>query len=213
MTTYTTLSTDANYRLKGVPQPVMTDVVRRATIEFCRETLAYRFELSPFAMTSGQSSYTLTLPTDTEMGQVIFLSCDGGEMHPVTNEQLYALDSKYPTITGSRARYYTTIASRNTVRVQPVPSETLASAFRGVVAVIPTLTSTDIPDWLANEWKDAIGYGTIARLTGIAGQEWSDGKVHNEYMGKFWGEIRKARASANTGGVRQSISVQLRQWV
>lgn len=210
---YSTFVKDVAPYVTNCPTPVITNALQHAGNEFFRRSLAYRVWLDAFDMTASQHEYVLTgFPTGTQLSHTLYVSCDGTALDAVTHEELNAYDSQYPTTTSTRPAYYAFIKEPRLL-VSPVPTETVASAFRVFVAVEPTLDATGVEAAFMDEYKDYLIGGALARILMIPDRHWTDPSAASVYRGKFVAGIEYARAKVNKGKTNRDMRVRMRSWV
>lgn len=195
----------------GCPSALAKLAVIKASTEFCQETLAYTHEPTAIDLVANQRDYTLSMPSaSVNVVDVTHAAVSGVEITPQSDSQL---DAKYGSTTNWRLQattgdvehYQLTDASRTAIRLilTPAASVTAGLSLRLALAPIPTLATVDLPDFLFNQYQDAIIHGAKSYLFLMAHKPWSDpdrGAWHATQFeaAKGRGDTDTARANTRT---------------
>ena len=79
-----------------------------------------------------------------------------------------------------------------------------------LVAFVPVLTATTIPDQFAEKYLDALMAGTKAKLMAMVGQPWSNPQAAAYFNGLFEAGITDATTERMKGGTQAAITVRPR---
>lgn len=210
---YSTCVPDVKAYAVGAPDATIVDALRKTAIAFFWSSLAYRKWLPAFDLTLSTTTYTPTLPSQTEIAQVTALYCQGLPVDEKTHEQFLALDPKWPSLTGTQAQYFTVLDDKSTFNIIPIPQATVVGAFTMQVALCPTLTSTGVEQAWLEEWRDGIIDGALARLLTLPERSWTNLKEADKRHERYHAQKAAARAQGNKGNVRADLTVQMRRWV
>lgn len=180
----------------GVPDPVAFKAIRGAAIEFCERTRVWRFE----------DEYDATVD---DMGEIFTPS--GSVLHDIelvkwNDRELLAqttrdLDTRVPNWRTAAASdqsglpSYVTQLSLNSIRVVPAQDGRLYVCFR----LKPDPNSMQLPDFLASEYKEIIGWGALGRLLTIPGQSYSNNDLAAYYSGLFKEKLDQLSTKGSTG--------------
>lgn len=164
------------YVLPSVPgcdEDTATFYIRQAAIEFCANSQAWKQELS-IPTVADQSNYTIPYPTGSALSKLdsfTLVDLDG-----VPNDDYEAVSAK----TGrsldrnfSDSYYVYLSEDAATLIVMPSPDESGASVLP-YVTLKPSQTSAGVPDWLFEQYVDAIAQGALSKLMGLPGKAWSN---------------------------------------
>lgn len=213
--TYATYAPDVAIYAPGCPTTVIIDALRKSAMSFFYDSLAYRTWVTPFDLTSGTTTYDLAAkcPAETEVAQVMEVRCEGFPVTEVTHEQFIALDPEWPTVTGTHARWFTILNTKDNINIIPIPDATITAAMTMQLAVTPTMASTGVEQTFFEEWKDGIIDGALARLLRMPQTPWVDVKEAATRSKEASMAVNVARMQVNKGNTRADVTVQMRRWV
>lgn len=185
-----------------VAEPVATNAIRNACIEFCRLSTIHRFDIAPISGVTGQSEYTIIVPAGTQLATTIRVYYSGLELKARSEEALVTqyryLD--WEAMVGQPA-FYTAI-NPGTIKVVPNPSVDYVDAITGRVALMPTRAATTVYDELYNRYSEDIALGARSRLHYTPSTAYFDPNMAEQCKVKFMAAIGSAKARANAGQTR-----------
>lgn len=178
----------------GVPDAVAYKAIRNAAIEFCERTRLWRFE-DEYTVTAEDCEAIYT-PAQAILHDIEMVLFNGQELKPMatrdldrelkgwrTNEQATALPA-----------YYTQIDNA-TLRIVPPADGTVFIAFR----LKPSATTLEIPDFIADEYREVIGWGALGRILTTPGQSYSNPDLGMFYANKFTEKLDRLSTKGTTG--------------
>lgn len=140
----------------GASELTVDHYLRQTAISFLQDTSLW-VQTSTVSIISNQSAYTITNPTDGQVFKVMEASVNNTPLFMGLASILYpAITAQYPTT-------YISGDDPSTFSVWPTPTSSVTMTYRYIL--IPTQTAATLPDFLFNDWAEAIGAGTVARLT------------------------------------------------
>lgn len=156
--------------LRGLPPGVVADFyIKRAAIEFCDRSLAWRVAIPAFQATAATGTYTLAAPVaGTTVVEVLELRFLGRELEQKTPEWLkdyYGPSQDWRAKTADPPMYMT-CEFPNQVTIVPMPVSTTAAALKGWCAVKPLDTATGVDDNIWREYHDEVA--TLAKAMAMA---------------------------------------------
>ncbi len=169
--------------------------VRQAIVdsarEFCRETRFWREDLAAVDTVVDQASYTLTLPTDSEVVDFndIYFSTKR-RLLPKTMRQMDAINQQWRTQTGEP--YYFQRGNNADVKLIYIPQAIEVGAIQANATLQPTSTATTIDDKILADFDETILHGALYRILRVPNKNWSDLKTANYYEGLFREKVDKA---------------------
>lgn len=219
MAAYSTIVGEIATHVDGCPTAVIEAYVRKVVVDLCERAKVWRVRMDPLVLTSGDYSYTLTSPVaGTEISSVLQATltlASPAVTKPLgigTVEQMFRSHPTWPTdgVTGEPANIVQTGVSA--LELQPIPDNVTTYTVNALLAIRPTLASTGWDDALFSEFRRTIFHGVIHELTVLPGRKWSNEKT-SAYHGKQWEYmLYQARAKANKGFGRTSLSVKMKPW-
>jgi hypothetical protein len=192
------------------PIPTIMDAVRRAAMEFCKETELWRHTSDPSDVIADQVSYDCTVDEPgIEVAGVVTVKMGGVKVHPASGPEWDGLAHDQ---THTQARFYRFVEP-GLIQLWPTPSETRLAVLQVEVSLMPTIVSTRGPSFLLTRYDKAMAAGTKRNLMEIPDQPWSD--PHNAaYQGQiFKSEMAAARINEERGGTRKSLTVKRRAFI
>jgi hypothetical protein len=167
--------------VSGCPKSVMRNAVRNSAIEFCNESRAWRTQITDITTAIGTKTYSLTVPTDSEVIMVSRLLIVGDVRPLPTLSNKHLNRYKIATDNGRPNFYNSEIPGQ--VSFYPTPD----AIYTGEVFCVlkPTKASLEGPDFLFNDWLDAIAAGAKARLMAMAGRPWTNVKLVKLHRATF----------------------------
>ena len=181
----------------GVPDPTAYKAIRNAAIEFCERTRLWKYE-DAFDVTEADCDSGIFTPSGTQLHDIEIVLFDGRELSPQATRDLDRLLPKWRTdgLTGVPS-YYTQI-DQNSLRILPASEGSLYLCLR----LKPALDATDIPDFIANEYREVIAWGALGRILTIPGQSYSNPDLGTFYAQKFTERLDRLSTKGTTGQQR-----------
>lgn len=179
----------------GVPDQVAFKNIRLAVIEFCERTRLWRYE-DDYDVTAEECNGGIFTPNGSILHDIEVVMMDGHELRPSSTRDLDRTQPGWRTgdLGTGLPRYYTQI-EQNTLRIVP--------AYAGHVYVClrlkPAADSMDVPDFIANEYAEAIAWGALGRLLLIPGQSFTSPELGTFYAAQFTTKIDRLMAKGSTG--------------
>lgn len=194
----------------GVPQPVAVDYIRRAAIESCERTLAYRYNQAAITSVAGTISYAFTPASNTAVHAVLGANVDGSVLSPATLEQILVRYPSWPDASADKRgtpRFFTHI-NPQFFDVAPAP-DTSAYEITMILALKPTTSSTGMEQAYLDELEDVILHGALQHLLVLPERPWSDRELAAYHAKQFAYKISERRARTNMGPGRGTVSVRM----
>lgn len=178
MADFSSLYPEIAIEVPGCPELLIEAAVRRAIRRFLRESEVWRGDLAAVDFDPAASLIdvaALAPDADTAvLGIDMVRRVSDGE--PLTFMARVELDDEiadWTKETGTKPSIYT-LESPTSARIVPVADDTVVGeiVFRVVFGVAST--STIIPDWIYDEYDEAIRYGALSNLMKTPGKDWTD---------------------------------------
>lgn len=174
--------------------PVTEHAIKRAVIEFCKESWVWKYFQDPIDMIASQNTYDLEPPSGAGVAAVIRLTIGETDIDPKSPDDLDRDMPNWLSKNGS-PQFYTQIDSDQVI-LAPAPDYNLAAGIRMTLALQPDQSANGLPGWIVNEYIYDIVDGTLAILMKMPKQEWTDMPLADDYQKKFHAAISNARADA-----------------
>lgn len=192
---YTDFLDDVLPHLAADPsEPVTLAAIKRAAIEFCRESWIWHYLPDPQNVRAGVADYDLEPPSGADIAAVIDVQLANV---PLTPKALEWLNVNFPgwRVTPAAVKHYTQLDTDQVI-LAPLPADNISQGLAMTVALQPSQGATGLPKWIANQYLYAIAEGAIARLMLMPGKPWTDQNTGSAYRARFEAAIANARESA-----------------
>lgn len=185
----------------GAPAALVSFHVKRAAIEFCDSSLAWRKAVPSISSVSGTGEYTLPdVATGVAVSRLLEARWQGTKLTFLRPDELAAVygPTDWRGLTGTPE--YFTQETAGTIRLVPAPDATVASGINGLFAAVrPKDDATGLEDAFASDWFDAIAAGAKRNLMRIPKKPYTDLNLAAAYQGDFETEIGAAAYAAFRG--------------
>lgn len=196
--------------LPGVPAPMLDAYINRAWFDLARQSLCWS-EWQSIPLQAGVATYELDTPEDGDarVHTVIFAQQGANVLTPRGMEQQLIYDAAESERLGTPNGYR--LEQNKDFHLYPIPqTEDIALPVRVLVAFVPVLSATTIPDQFAEKYLDTLMAGTKAKLMGMVGQPWSNPQAALFWDGVFGAGITDAIVERLKGGTQGAITVRPR---
>jgi len=164
----------------GCPLPTARFHIHRAVMEFCRESGIWHEDLTPIDLVNDQRDYILPVTDGVMYRQIERVSPRVGDSYPPrlihkTEQQLDKERPGWRMWFANLPLYYSTDVKASKVSLTATPrGMTQPTSITVHVSMLPTEDATAIPDFIAEQWREAIETGAKARILGMPSQHpWS----------------------------------------
>lgn len=165
----------------GVADPTAFFAARQAAIEFCERTRLWKFEDS--FIIAADDNEALLSPPNSVVHEIENVWFNGSKLEAKTNKQLDDLlpawrsgDVK-PTGTPS----YVTQTEPNTIILMPLGAGTVKLSL----ILKPSQDAVEVPDFLADQHRETIAFGALARILLIPNQSFSNPEMGGAFGSAF----------------------------
>jgi hypothetical protein len=177
----------------GVPDPTAYKNIRLAAIEFCERTRLWRYE-DEYAVTEEDCNGGIFTPNGSIVHDIETVLFNGNELKPAATRDLDRMVPGWRAGLSGLPQYYTQI-DQGTLRLVPAMDGTISLFLR----LKPSQDATDIPDFIANEYREVIAWGALGRLLTIPGQSYSSPDLGTFYAMKFTDKLDRLSIKGTTG--------------
>lgn len=201
--------------VQGCPVGIVDSCIRSACIEFCEKSLLWQQISEPTDIIAGEARYGFSPPAGSKVVLVMHASvfptdscCS--ELSQVTADELNKHRPDWPTYESDKPFAFF-MDTDSSIRVIGIPKETLLAYFTLTVALKPSRSATECPDFLLEDWAEAIAHGALVRLHAMVGKPWSEKTLISYHQQKFRAAISAARSKTSKSRQRMSLVMLPRQ--
>lgn len=178
----------------GVSDPTAYKNIRLAVVEFCERTRLWRLE-DDYDVTEAQCNGPITTPAGSILHDIEIVMFDGQELRPVATRDLDMLQPGWRTDAPTGLPQYYTQIDQSTLRVVPAQDGHLYLSLR----LKPAADATTVPDFIAKEYAECIGWGALGRILTVPGQSYTSPDLGQFYAQKFSDRLDRLNLKGTTG--------------
>lgn len=210
MARFEDLLPEARVALREAPDISIESALRRSAQRFCELSSIWREELDPFAWREGVALYDLEPPTGGRVERVLSIRVAGAE----TRMQQSRFEDIHRMSTASgRPETFALTADGLGIHFWRAPnSDHAGKAVALYVALVPTRTARELPEFLVDEWHDAVVAGAHAEMFANVGMPWFSPPMAADARGRFDAGVAKARRKQLSGN-HAELRVKPRPWI
>jgi hypothetical protein len=213
---FSTLSAKVSASVPGCPYPLVVQYIRDAAIRVCERALVWRYEQPAFNLTPGQYQYAFNKPADTQVHAVLMATLNNSPLEILTLDDARNLYPAWPILSttsteieenGTEPR---SVAQVDTYRyvVLPAPDAEATYSLRMIYALKPSRNALEMDESVFDEYELPIMHGALQNLLVMPKTDWSDRELATYHAKQFLFTMNEARAQANLGVFRGSLSVR-----
>lgn len=201
MASYEDLFIDIRADAHQAPDFVILRNIQAVSTEFFTRTGAWEQRIDDISLLSGVSEYELEPDSWTQVVRVVQVWRDSVELQQLTQRDIL----RNNIIEGLPTRFSVAGCS---ITVHPVPgTNEIGSVLRILACLAPQRDSEMIPDYLFSQWRDALVYGTKARMLESPTQPWSNPQASQHFRNLYNRELRRAKSEAmSSNGAQLRVS-------
>jgi hypothetical protein len=213
---FSTLSARVSASAPGCPYPLVVQHIRDAAIQVCERTLAWRYEQSSFNLTPGQYQYSFNKPSDTQVQAVMLVTMNGSPLEVLTLDDArnlypeWPITSTTPTAIQENGSQPRSLAQVNTYQyvVLPAPDAEDTYAVRMIYALKPSRDALEMDADVFDQYEEPIFHRALMTLVVMPKVDWADRELAVYHAKRYMFTMTEARAQANLGVFRGSMSVR-----
>lgn len=185
--------------VEACPDIVAEIAVVRASIEFCEKTKYWRHDLDDVTPVKNIKEYDLIIPDDSMISSIDEpIEHDGHEILLKTKHWISQNVANWKTVSSSRADYLY-VPSTGKIRLVPYPDVTAVRKLSISVILKPIPTAATVPDFLFNDYFEAIADGAKAILYKIPNKPWTDLGLYEDSRAAFDKAMEDAESKSRAG--------------
>lgn len=196
----------------GCPLPTVKMALLQATAELCREAHTWNEIQDPITLVDGQHTYPVDAPTGAQVATIKDIWADNRKLTPVAISAVHNLIPNWQTAQGNQPDYYSGSNDWSEIRLYPIPVNTMGARITMRVAYQPKFNAATIPDFMVNNYLEAITAGAKSRLMMMPGRGWTNLELGGYNKQVFDAAIVQAKIENIHDRVAGSIQVQPRRF-
>ena len=203
--------------VQGCPVGIVDSCIRSACIEFCEKTLLWQQSSEPTDVVAGEARYGFSTPVGAKVVLVVQAYVTGteqevgmGTLSQTTVDELNKYRPDWTTHVSERPFAFF-MDTDSSIRLIGIPAVTLPKHLTLLVALKPARSSTECPDFILEDWAEAIAHGALVRLHAMVGKPWSEKTLISYHQQKFRAAISAARSKSSKSRQRMSLIMLPRQ--
>jgi len=211
MARFEDLLREARVGFSEAPDMTLLSALRRSAAHFCRESGIWMVELDAFLLVEGQSVYEWDVPVSgsvVERIESFKIDEKAGGLTYMRTQDMHSLPRAANDYGGVCAYAITDNGASLTVWRTPDANQA-GSPVSAFVVLSPTESMAELPDFLRDEWHDAIICGMRRELLGNLRMPWSDARAAAGARLDFAEYVGRARREQHSGH-HAPMSVQMR---
>jgi len=201
--------------VENCPLPIAKHQIRNAAIEFCQRTALWRSELDRINITT--NIHTYDLHTEITIDQAIsaidyaYITESSGETNlTITTEDSLKITNRVWRVLTSTKPESIMLLDTDNCRLYPIPEVDISNSLVIGLILKPSRNSAGLPDWIFEQWAEAIAHGAKARLFGMKSRSWYAPDEGVDEQADFDISVQDATIRVNKGHSRQNTQVKMR---
>lgn len=209
---------EINFHIAGVPEPALQIAVRNAAIKFCEKTHLWTQDLTEIGVEADTQAYALSDPDDAK---IIGIQSAKYKPDAADDDQYVTLDPasehqqdyfghgnwKYTEATAP-SQYWVDNVDKQ-IHLVPIPDTDSAEGLLVKVILKPDATCTELPDFIYEDWKDAITLGALSDLYARKRTPWYDPNEALLKLKLFIAACNNAKTNKITGATNRPMRVRM----
>lgn len=199
--------------VRDVPEVVVIQAVRNATIQFCERTRVLQTNLDPMDVTATVSVYDFQPDIGYKVVDIMEAWYGDQLLIPKAVEELTRIyrTSNWNDLDGNPYYYFRSRTQEITLVPSPRTNETAKLKLR--VAVTPSRDSDTVDSEVYERYYEFISLGARARLFDTANQPYYDPKAAQLYLKRFSDAMNDVRTRVAKGLTRASVQIEYQRFV
>lgn len=199
--------------VRDVPEIVVVQAVRNATIQFCERTRVLQTNLDPMDVNARVSVYDFQPDIGYKVVDIMEAWYGDQLLIPKAVEELTRIyrTSNWNDLDGNPYYYFRSRTQEITLVPSPRTDETAKLKLR--VAVTPSRDSDTVDGEIYERYYEFISLGARARLFDTANQPYYDPKAAQVYLKRFSDAMNDVRTRVAKGLTRASVQIEYQRFV
>lgn len=186
--------------LPQCPKNVALQCCKLAAIAFCEDSKVWKHYPDALDVEAGVRDVVIDPPAGARICGLHTLKMSGRNINPIVPAVLFEKVNGWDTVSGTVTNYWTDQA--DTIKLYPLPTASQSAVLSCVAAATPKMNATGMPDWIWEEYHDAIAAKAKAIAFSMPKKPWSDPNTFALAEGQYREKLADARSKVNRGGGR-----------
>jgi hypothetical protein len=192
----------------GVLAAYADQKVLDALVDFCTRSLIWLDDHTPLDSVANQGAYAYAPAANTAIVKPALVWFNGNPLTPKNKDELAQLYKKWPSEVGTPL--YCLGQTPDKITLVPAPVDVIVGGLTMKVHLKPSRAAVNVPDWIYEDYQEAIAAGALARLKSQSNRPYSDPRGAVDCQGYFDDQvaIAKERALKALGRARPKVVPQ-----
>ncbi len=188
----------------GCPKGIARTAIRDSVIEFCTKSLLWTAPSEKTDILAGYSRYAFDARVDDALTVTLaFASILDVPIDIVAEQSLKEYNTSWRNVTSNQSNVCF-MDTNTTMRLVGVPTEDIPEGLYVEVALKPSRTSSECPQFIFEDWAQTISNGALAKLKAMVGRVWADAALVSYHRSEFRSGLSRAKSAAQKS--RQVVS-------
>ena len=192
----------------GCPKGVAKNAIRDAVIEFCDKSFIWSAPSLKTDIMAGFARYAFDARVDNAIPATLtFVAISDSPIDIIGQKEMESVTKEWRNLTSSSPTKCF-MDTANTIRLVGTPTQDIEDGLYVEVALKPSRSSTQCPDFILENWAEAISHGALARLKAMVGRVWADANLVPYHRAEFRAGVSRAKSAVQKS--RQIVSSTMR---
>lgn len=178
----------------GVTDGIIVQTIATVAMDFCERTRVWTEIQDPVALVDNLNQYDMEGPTDARVLTIANVWAANRELKATTMAALVYVLPNWQTAKASQPQYYSVARDLKVITVYPIPLQAQSAPLTFRAHYAPRRTATTLPDFLGDNYHDALVAGAKARLMLQVNVEWSNPATGMFYQQAYEQAVAKAQS-------------------
>lgn len=186
----------------GCPVGLANNAIRNAIIEFCEKSRLWTVDATAANVLAGVNRYSFYPPEGSRVICPEYVAINGTQLLQISLDDLDALHTGWRELE-QEFPMWCYMDTDTSIRLVGTPTKDITGALEVSVALKPTRSSQECPDFIREDFAEVIAAGALSKLHAMVGRVWSNPQLVKEYRRQFRYGVATARSKSMKS--RQSI--------
>jgi hypothetical protein len=207
MTNISVWLSDVSLRVPGANKLEVEKAIITTIREFCTKSLLWKKKLDAIDIVATVSEYIIAAPVDSAIVDIDRVEVSDLFVNPTSMDLLDRTPEPWRDQQSNQPSEFMVDAEK-VLTFREVPIDNLTGGIIVWATLKPTPTAATIPDFIYNDWYEAILNGAVTFLLRIPNKSWSNIDGAEYFNGIYRSLLGDAKAKKVTGKARVSLRVQ-----